>query len=185
MCFFSLLHRACWFNHFFTVPTNAHLVQFNRLNAELNPVCCLLALLGDHHFLHVSRIRVKSLTLRLLMSYICGASILYVSRSHKTTHQSRKNSCGRVISSSQRPLPDNTLHWQQTNINAPDGIRTQDLNRRASRPLACWDLGFESHLGHGYLSVVSVVCCQVEVSATSWSLVQRSPTDCAASLCVI
>ena len=28
-----------------------------------------------------------------------------------------------------------------------------------------------------------VVCCQVEVSATSWSLVQRSPTDCGASLC--
>jgi len=26
--------------------------------------------------------------------------------------------------------------------------------------------------------VVSVVYCQVEVSATSWSLVQRSPTDC-------
>jgi len=39
--------------------------------------------------------------------------------------------------------------------------------------------------GHGCLSVVSVVCCQVEVSATSSSLVQRSPTDCAASLCVI
>jgi len=29
---------------------------------------------------------------------------------------------------------------------------------------------------------VSVVCCQVEVSATSWSLVQRSPTDCGASV---
>jgi hypothetical protein len=27
--------------------------------------------------------------------------------------------------------------------------------------------------------------CQVEVSATGWSLVQRSPTDCGASLCVI
>ena len=27
------------------------------------------------------------------------------------------------------------------------------------------------------MSVVSVVCCQVEVSATSWSLFQRSPTD--------
>jgi hypothetical protein len=27
------------------------------------------------------------------------------------------------------------------------------------------------------LSVVSVVCCQVEVSATGWSLVQRSPTE--------
>ena len=42
----------------------------NPLNPELNPVCYLLALLGAHHFLHVSRIRVKSLTLRLLMSYI-------------------------------------------------------------------------------------------------------------------
>jgi len=40
----------------------------NLLNAELNPICYLLALLA-HHFLHVSRIRVKSLTLRLLMSY--------------------------------------------------------------------------------------------------------------------
>jgi len=29
------------------------------------------------------------------------------------------------------------------------------------------------------------VCCQVQVSATSRSLIQRSPTDCAASLCVI
>ena len=42
---------------------------FNPLKAELNPICYLLALLA-HHFLHVSRIRVKSLTLRLLMSYI-------------------------------------------------------------------------------------------------------------------
>jgi hypothetical protein len=33
--------------------------------------------------------------------------------------------------------------------------------------------------------VVSVVCCQVEVSAKDWSLVQRSPTECGASLCVI
>ena len=29
------------------------------LNAELNPICHLLALLGAHHILHVSRIRVK------------------------------------------------------------------------------------------------------------------------------
>ena len=34
------------------------------------------------------------------------------------------------------------------------------------RPLACWDCGFESRQGHGCLYVVSVVCCQVEVSAT-------------------
>ena len=48
----------------------------NPLNAELNPICYLLALLA-HHFLHVSRIRVKSLIIRILMSYIYGAPILY------------------------------------------------------------------------------------------------------------
>jgi hypothetical protein len=31
----------------------------NPLNAELNPICHLLALLGAHHILHVSRIRIK------------------------------------------------------------------------------------------------------------------------------
>jgi hypothetical protein len=34
-------------------------VYFNPLNAELNPICHLLALLGVYHFLHVSRIRVN------------------------------------------------------------------------------------------------------------------------------
>jgi len=32
----------------------------NPLNAELNPICHLLALLQAHHILHVSRIRVNS-----------------------------------------------------------------------------------------------------------------------------
>jgi hypothetical protein len=36
-----------------------------------------------------------------------------------------------------------------------------------------------------WMFVVNVVCCLVEVSATDWSFVQRSPTDCGASLCVI
>ena len=62
--------------------------SLNPLNAELNPICYLLALLV-HHFLHVRRIRVKSLTLRLLMSYINGEHILDVSRSHTTTQHSR------------------------------------------------------------------------------------------------
>ena len=44
--------------------------NINPLNPELNPICYLLALLGAHHFLHVSRIRVKLLTLGRLMSYI-------------------------------------------------------------------------------------------------------------------
>ena len=45
-------------------------LTLNPLKPELNPICYLLTLLEAHHFLHVSRIRVKSLTLRLLMSYI-------------------------------------------------------------------------------------------------------------------
>jgi hypothetical protein len=53
-------------------------------------------------------------------------------------------------------------------------------------PFAYWDCGFESRVGHGCLSLVSVVYCQVEVSATGWSLVYRSPTECGVSkLCVI
>jgi len=35
---------------------------FNPLNIELNPICHLLALLGAHPILHVSRIRVKLIT---------------------------------------------------------------------------------------------------------------------------
>jgi len=33
--------------------------DFNPLNAELNPICHLLALLEAHHILHISRIRVN------------------------------------------------------------------------------------------------------------------------------
>ena len=75
--------ETCWscFNVNFNTP-------FNPLNPQLNPICYLLALLA-HHFLHVSRIRVKSLTLRLLMSYVYGAHILDVSRLHTTTQHSR------------------------------------------------------------------------------------------------
>ena len=33
-------------------------------------------------------------------------------------------------------------------------------------PLACWDCGFDSCRGHKCVSLVSVVCCQVEVSVS-------------------
>ena len=69
-------------------PPTISILGLNPLNPELNPICYLLVLLA-HHFLYVSRIRVKSLTLRLLMSYIYGAPILDVSRSHTTTQHSR------------------------------------------------------------------------------------------------
>ena len=53
------------------------------------------------------------------------------------------------------------------------------------RPVACCGCGFESRRVHGCLCVLSIVCCQVEVSASGRSAVQRSPTDCGVSLCVI
>jgi hypothetical protein len=37
--------------------------------------------------------------------------------------------------------------------------------------------------GDGYLSLVSVLCCQAEVSATGRSLVQRSTIECGVSQC--
>jgi hypothetical protein len=44
-------------------------------------------------------------------------------------------------------------------------------------PFAVWDCEFEFRRGRGCLSRVSVVCCQVEVSAMGRSLLQSSPTD--------
>ena len=70
------------------ISSHTAITRFNPLKPELNPICYMLALLA-HYFLHVSRIRVKSLTIRLLMSYIYGAPILDVSRSYTTTRHSR------------------------------------------------------------------------------------------------
>ena len=74
-----------------------------------------------------------------------GLLIAGVSRSQTTTHHSRKNSSGQMISSSQRPLPDNTHHSQQTSIHpSPRGIRTHYPTSRAAadphlRPRGRWD----------------------------------------------
>jgi len=52
--------------HFVPIVSQMHPIHtlptfvFNPLKPELNPICYLLALLA-HHFLHVSRKRVKSL----------------------------------------------------------------------------------------------------------------------------
>ena len=51
------------------------------------------------------------------------------------------------------------------------------------RPLICWDCEFETRRAHGSLSLVSVVCCEVEVSATNLQLAQKSSTDCGVSEC--
>jgi len=68
--------------------------DFNPLNPELNPICYLLALLGAHHFLHLSRIRIKLLTFRLLISY------MYIYMEHPflmfLDHTQRRSTVGRT-----------------------------------------------------------------------------------------
>ena len=73
-----------------------------------------------------------------------GLLIAEASQTHTTTLHSRYDSSGRVISQSQRPLPDNTQHPQQTDIHALGGIRTNNLSRQAGtgphlRPPGHWD----------------------------------------------
>jgi hypothetical protein len=51
------------------------------------------------------------------------------------------------------------------------------------RSLICWDGEFESLRRRGCLSLVSVVCCQVEVSAKDRLLVQRNTTLFGVSEC--
>jgi hypothetical protein len=48
------------------------------------------------------------------------------------THHTRYGSSGRVISPSQRPVPDNTQHSQQTDTHAPGGIRTRNPYKAAA-----------------------------------------------------
>ena len=60
----------------------------------------------------------------------------------------------------------------------PRGLRCRSA---AARLLRLW-----FRIGpRAWMSVISVVCYQVEVSATGWSLVQRIPTGYGVSLCVI
>jgi len=83
--------RIAWLGHVMRMDDNRTL---NPLNPELNPICYLLALLGAHHFLHVSRIRVKLLTFRRLMSYI------YIYMEHPflmfLDHTQRRSTVGRT-----------------------------------------------------------------------------------------
>jgi len=69
------------------------------------------------------------------------ASSLSRIHDHTQTHHTRQDSSGRVISPTQRPLPDNTQHSQQTSM-PPEGFeptipaserpQTHALDRAAS-----------------------------------------------------
>jgi hypothetical protein len=64
------------------------------------------------------------------------------------------------------------------NLHKNNGLLSVDL-----RLLACWDCRFESRLGHGCPSLMSVVCCQAEFYAQGRSLFQRRPIARGVSEC--
>jgi hypothetical protein len=51
-------------------------------------------------------------------------------------------------------------------FSVPNLVRGDPGGPVGRRPLSCLDCGFESSRVHGCLSVVNVVCCQVEESAS-------------------
>jgi len=82
----------------------------NTLNAQLNPICHLLALLGAHHILHVSRIRVKHTE---TVPFIVQLSIPFTIHNlifvlfTKPCHTFRRSMChhqGEIFITSQNPL---------------------------------------------------------------------------------
>ena len=99
-----------------------------------------------HFFCSASLFYCENFGLFLAQQPPAGRGLLIheVSRLYTTTHHSRWDSSGRVISSSHRPLPNNTQQSQQTDIHVPGGIRTHNLSRRVAadihlRPLGHWD----------------------------------------------
>jgi hypothetical protein len=84
---------------------------------------------------------------------------------------------GNPIAVNKYIISDNTTYNIVRRSQWPRGLRRRSA---VARLLRLW-----VRISPGTWMSVCCVCCQVEVSATSWSLVQRNPTDCGASLCVI
>ena len=143
-CQFSILLRRVK-TRLVDIQFNVPLLCTTHCNNERNIsiFCVVICMLEHSSFLPFFKTcREKILVLRPNAGH--GLHILEVSRSHTATHHSRQDSSGRVISSSQRHLPDNTQHSQQTNIHAPGGIRTPTLSTRAAanlrlRPRGHWE----------------------------------------------
>jgi len=73
-----------------------------------------------------------------------------------------------VINPSQKPLPDNTQHSQQTNIHAPSVIRNQNLSRRAAEDLRLRTRGHWDRHIHTY-TCVYIIRPEFEVMKIFWS----------------
>ena len=88
--------------------------------------------------------------------------------------QRRITVSGRVISQSQRPLPDNTQPPQKRDTKNSTLYRHRPVPAAMSA-VGSSQLGLRVRIPPGtWIFLVSVACCQVEVSASGWSLDQSS-----------
>jgi len=53
-------------------------IVINPLNAKLNPICHVLALLGAHHILHVSRVNVSTGFLIAVVTVVTTIAGVYI-----------------------------------------------------------------------------------------------------------
>jgi hypothetical protein len=72
-----------------------------------------------------------------------------------------------------------TFFWIRRECKRPIPVATR--SKVASETIRLLGLRVRMPTGRGCLSLGNIVCCQVEVSASGWSLVQRSPTECGVS----
>ena len=100
-------------------PTQLQPERISRMESFMQTVCNWLLFYFNLILFNNSLGKVKLyICLSLAQQPPVGQGLLIHedSRSHTTTHHSQQNSSGRVISPSQRPLPDNTQHSRQTSM---------------------------------------------------------------------
>ena len=110
----------------------------------------------------------------------------------KQTHNSLSNTLGilacRYILQAWRPsrllteskslgIPLNRIYIKLNRSRWPCGLKRGSVAARLLR------LRVRIPRGHAYLSLVNVVCCHVEFSASGWSFVLRSTANCGVSEC--
>jgi len=129
--YFNIYSKYCYFRQFCIIDTVYFRINVVPVYIFIVSVCsCFVCAILGYTVLYLIFFWLISTSrfLRLFFFYWflarqppVGQSLLIheVSRLHTTTHHIRNDSSGRVISSSQRPLPDNTQHSQQTDIHAP------------------------------------------------------------------
>jgi hypothetical protein len=88
-------------------------------------------------------------------SWWARASCLLKLHDHIQTDHTWQDSFERVIGPSQRPLPDNTQHLEETDIHVLRGIRTHSPSKRAAadprlRPRGHWDWHLYVHISRYY-----------------------------------